>query len=108
MGLLDEVLDKQGIKAISDLNEEEKKIYSEWEGILNAKEITIDELKKFLVTEISNAELQLLNPNNSKEIDIFYKATLRILKVMSGFINSPENSKEWLKDYLASQFKVRS
>lgn len=104
--MLDKILEKIGIKSYEDLNEEEKKTYREWEKILSKGEITIEELKKFIINQITVLELQILNPDNSKEKDVFLKSQLRILRVLLGFIESPKKSREWLEGYLKSIFKA--
>lgn len=102
MSSLHNLLEKLGLK-YEDLTEEEKKTYTEWNETLIQSEITIDDLKKFIPSQIEQLEHSQNDYQNSKEKDLFLKAQIRNLKMIQSFILGPEQRRKWLEDHLNKQ-----
>jgi hypothetical protein len=99
---LSQLLDRLKLK-YEDLTEEEKKTYTEWSEILSQSEVTVDDLKKFIPSQIEQLEHQQNDYQNSKEKDLFLKAQIRNLKMIHAFILGPEQRRKWLEDHINKQ-----
>ena len=104
MSSLHNLLDKLGLK-YEDLTEEEKKTYTEWSQTLSQPEVTIDDLKKFIPSQIEQLEHSQNDYQNSKEKDLFLKAQIRNLKMIHAFILGPEQRRKWLESHIQSRIK---
>ena len=102
MSVLHNLLEKLNLK-YEDLTAEEKKTYDEYTQVLSQPEITIDDLKKFIPTQLERLESEQNDYRNSKEKDLFLKAQIRNLKMIHSFIQGPEARKKWLEDTLNKQ-----
>lgn len=102
--LLHNLLEKLGIK-YEDLTVEEKKTYTQWSEAFAQKEITIDDLKKFLPSYIDRLEYDLNSYENSKDKDLYLKAALRNAKMVLAFITGPEKRREWLEKHIEQRLK---
>src|ERR687884_2128121 len=101
---LHSLLEKLGIKYES-LSEEEKKTYEQWSQNLTQKDVTIDDLKKFLPSYIDRLEYYLNSYENSKDKDLYLKAALRNAKMVLAFITGPEKRREWLEKHIEQRLK---
>jgi uncharacterized protein (UPF0335 family) len=102
MSVLHNLLEKLGLK-YEDLTAEEKKSYDEYTQILSQPEITIDDLKGFIPSQIERLESEQNDYRNTKEKDLFLKAQIRNLKMIHSFIQGPEARKKWLEETLNKQ-----
>src|SRR5580700_3767186 len=57
--MLDQILQKLGLKSIDDLKPAEKATWMQWATILGKKDVTIEDLKKFLPVELERATVEL-------------------------------------------------
>lgn len=87
------------------LTAEEKKTYEQWSQILTQKEVTIDDLKKFLPSYIDRLEYDLNSYDNSEKKDLYLKAAIRNAKMMLAFITGPEKRREWLEKHIEQRIK---
>lgn len=104
MSSLHNLLEKLGLK-YEDLTEEERKTYTEWNETLVQSEVTIDDLKKFIPSQIEQLEHSQNDYQNSKEKDLFLKAQIRNLKMIQAFILGPEQRRKWLEQHIQSRIK---
>ena len=58
--LLGKYLKKQGVTEFSQLTEEEKQTYREWDEVLSGRKLTDDDVKLFLDTEIEETTKKLI------------------------------------------------
>ncbi len=104
MPSLNSLLEKLGL-SYDKLTAEEKKTYQEWENVFTQKEVTIDDLKKFLPSYIDRLEYDQTSYENSKDKDLYLKAALRNAKMMLAFITGPEKRREWLEKHIEQRLK---
>lgn len=104
MSKLHSLLERLGLK-YEDLTEEEKKTYTEWNETLIQSEVTIDDLKKFIPSQIEQLEQSQNSYENSKDKDLFLKAQIRNLKMIHAFLLGPEQRRKWLEQHIESRIK---
>ena len=104
MPSLHSLLEKLGL-SYDKLSEEEKKTYEQWSQVLTQKEVTIDDLKKFLPSYIDRLEYDLNSYENSKDKDLYLKAAIRNAKMILAFIIGPEKRKAWLEQHIEQRLK---
>ena len=75
-------------------------------AILEKRDITIEDLKKFLPIELKRATAELRKHDNSPAKDSYYKAYGDILDTILTFIVSPEKEREQLKTMLKQKYGV--
>jgi len=98
--LIDRVLNRRGIKGVEDLRGEERKQYDVWNAVLNKPDITIDDLKRLLPKEIERAKAELVKYDNSSQRDLYFKAVLRNLEMLTLLITIPEKQRQELSAQL--------
>lgn len=103
MSILHQWLENRKLK-YEDLSAEEKKDYDYYSQVLNAPEVTIEDLRAFLPKQIERLENEQNDYQNSRDKDLFLKAQIRNLKMILAFIHSPEAKKKWLEETLKKQF----
>lgn len=101
--ILDKMLKKLGVRSATELNEEEKKTFREWEVSLQGRQITQEEYRKFLESELQVAITRLSEINLSKEDEIFRKVEVRMIKKILNFLDMPLIEKKLLEKQLESQ-----
>ena len=71
---------------------EEESIHKEWQKFWEQKEVTVEKIKETLKMVVNSVEIELINPENSKEKDLFLKAQLKNAKIILGLIGQSERS----------------
>lgn len=104
MSALHNLLEKLGLK-YENLTEAEKKTYQEWSDVLSQPEITIEDLKKFIPTQLDVLEQQQTDYQNSEKKDLYLKACIRNLKMIQAFILGPEQRKAWVEKNINNKLK---
>lgn len=87
--MLEKFLKKLGLNSYTELNEEEKKTFKEWEEALNGRKITDKDVEDFLQTELDKSIARLTEVDLKKEDEIFRKVEVRFIKKLQDFLNSP-------------------
>jgi len=100
-------LQKLGIKGYDELSPQERQTYDQYQQLME-REVTLDDLKKMIPTLISMLDEQLLNPENSKETDLFLKARIKNLRDLNAFITLPERNRKALQATFESLLKIKS
>lgn len=102
--LLTKFLKKVGVEDYSELSEVEKATYKEWEAILN-KEIRIEDVAKYLETQISRLNKDLRNAVTSGNDREALKMTAKIenYEAIILFIREPLERRKSLEQELLSQ-----
>ena len=104
MPSLNSLLERLGL-SYDKLTAEEKKTYEQWSQTLTQKDVTIDDLKKFLPSYIERLEYDQTSYENSKDKDLYLKAAIRNAKMMFAFITGPEKRREWLEKHIEQRLK---
>ncbi len=104
--MLDELLHKLGLSRYEDLREEERYVYRQWASILTTKDVTIEDLKKFLPGELDRARAEAEKYENSEKRDLFFKAYSRLLTTLTQIITTPAVQREQLRERLKKQFNL--
>ena len=102
--MLEQILQKLGLKSIDDLKPAEKATWMQWATILGKADITIEDLKKFLPIELERASVELRKHDNSAQKDAYYKAYGDILATITKVINSPTQERDSLKAMLRQKY----
>ena len=104
--MLDQILQKLGLKSIDDLKPAEKATWMQWASILGKRDVTIEDLKKFLPQELERATVELRKHENSAAKDSYYKAYGDILALITKFITSPEGERDSLRSMLKQKYGI--
>jgi hypothetical protein len=106
--MIQEFLEKLGIRSVDELTDEERKTYQQWSSVLSKPETTIEDLRAFLPKEIARMEDLLNRYDNTEKADIYYKACLRNLKLVTNIITTPEKERMQLREQLQQRFGSHS
>lgn len=93
--IVDQILEKKGIKSKSDLSPEELGVINAIEKITSAQ-FNQREMRDFFIKEKNWADDNLLNEcyNNNAKKDMFFRAYARLCKTFIGKVDSFNNSKD--------------
>lgn len=91
--LLKLALKKLNATEFSQLSEEEKQTYRDWDEILSGKKITDEDVKNFFDSELDEVLIKLVNPTLSEREDVFLKMKLEFLRKVKGLLLRPEMEK---------------
>jgi hypothetical protein len=78
----------------------------QWASILGKRDVTIEDLKKFLPTELERATVELRKHENSTQKDSYYKAYGDILALITKFITAPEAERDSLRSMLKQKYNL--
>jgi hypothetical protein len=102
--MIDQILQKLGIRSIDDLKPAERATWMQWTSILAKGDVTIEDLKKLLPIELERARDELLKYENSKEKDLFHKAYITALETITKIVTTPTQERENLKSMLIKKY----
>lgn len=102
---MQEWLKRIGVGSFSELNEDEKNTYREYEEALSGRKITDKDIQDFFENELSTAVSRLTEVNLSKEDEIFRKVEVRLIKKIISFINAPQVEKQFAKQAMEQLIK---
>lgn len=88
--MLQQYLKKLGLTSFSQLNEEEKKTFREWEEILSGRKLTDKEVEDWLNTEYDLATSRITEEGLSRDVITFRQVEIKFIKKILNFINSPK------------------
>jgi len=104
--MLDQILQKLGLKSIDDLKPAERATWVQWSAILGKRDVTIEDLKRILPVEIARAQAELLKYENSPQKDLFQKAYITALETITKIVITPEHERESLKAMLKQKYDL--
>ena len=104
--MLNQILEKLGVKDYSELKDQERQTYLQWSDILNKPDLTIEDLKKFLPRELERANEELRHWENTDKKEMYFKAYTRLLKMLTDFLTAPEKERAALEAQLKKQFNI--
>ena len=98
MSILSRILEKKGIKDITQLDTEERETFEHYQAILSKKDISVEDLKHFLQAQIKVIEAKWKDYGTQSKADlipyhVIYRSLLDI-------ITSPQAEREQLEKYL--------
>jgi len=95
--MLENYLKKIGVDSFSDLNEEEKATYRDWEISLSGRKLTDGDVEIFLANELDMAVSRLTAVNLTIEDAAFRKAEVKLIKMIQAFLNGPLVEKSYVE-----------
>jgi len=97
MDTLKKYLDKIGVTEFSELSQEEKDTYRDWDNALSGRKISDEDVAEFLTTEEQDVINKLKSMKLEKREDIFLKMKLEFIGKIKTFLMSPELEKQMVK-----------
>jgi hypothetical protein len=104
--MLQELLEKLGIKSFDELTSEEQKTYQEWGRVLAAPEVSMDDVRKLVAIESQRAHDELKKFDNSERRHTFYQALSHLADTLNIFLDTPSAQRDSLRAHLRTTFKV--
>lgn len=104
--MLEEVLKKIGVSEYGELNDFEKQTFDSWQSVLSTKELTVQGIKKFIESQLSINQKEIMKFDNSVMKDIYLKAVIRNLTALDIFLNEKERTKKHLAKQLSEKFNI--
>ena len=97
---LQKLLIKKGIKDTSELNDEEKAIFENWNKVLSKEELSVNDIREFCQNQIDviNGKWKDLNLENSRKAEMIPYFT--VYQTLLQAINSPKAIREQLEKHL--------
>jgi hypothetical protein len=99
MDILDKITELTGLK-FEDLNQAERETAMNWVTQMAEREITLEDIKSFILSMRQAVDNELAIDNLSKNRDLYLKARLKNLILFEAFLTSPEKAKKALELYL--------
>lgn len=97
--LLSQLLAKFKVKYES-LTGEEKLVYDQWNQSLQVPDVSIDDLKQFLSTQLALLHREQNSYENTKDKDLYLKAQIRNLEMILAFITGPDARRKWAAEQI--------
>lgn len=102
MSILAKYLKKLGVDDFSELSQEEKKTYREWEDALSGKKLTDDDISIFLQQEEDESIQKLTTKKLKTREDTFLKMKLDFVRRVRGYLKLPEAQKSAVENQIKS------
>lgn len=100
MGIMDEILQKVGLK-YDDLSKAERETLFSWSSSLKQKQLTVNTIKEHIQAMKFQVEKELADVGHNSKQDIFLKARLRNYMLLEAFLDSPEKAEQAIERALA-------
>lgn len=101
--LLQKIFQKRGIKSVEDLDPEEKATFANYERILSKREISVADIRQFMIFQINSIEMRWRDnkvPQADKSELIPYHT---VYKTLLQAIDAPEAERVALEQVLLQQ-----
>lgn len=105
MDFLKKYLDKLGVKNFSELTEDEKETYRNWEEALVGRKLTDDDVATFLVRTENEVIDKLVSSSVHDDKDAQLKAELNIIRKIKDFLKTPELERKMMESNLSNLLK---
>jgi hypothetical protein len=105
MDYLKKYLNKLGVKNFSELSEDEKETYRNWEKALEGRNLTDDDVAMFLIRTENELIEKLVNLSGYDDKDAQLKAELNIIRKIKEFLRTPELEKKMMEQNLLNLLK---
>jgi len=97
MNILEKYLTKLHVKEFSELQDDEKETYRNWQSVLEGRKLTDEDVSRFLKTEEEETIQKLVSQHNKDREDTFLKMKLDFIRKIKYFLDSPRVEKEVLE-----------
>ena len=77
------------------LTVDEQKTFDQWQNSLGARDVTIEDLRKFLATLVKKLHAEQNDYTNDPAKDLFLKAQIRNADMILAFVTGPEATRQW-------------
>lgn len=104
---IDDILERVGLQ-YEDLKREEKETLDQWMQALKQRKVTVETIKKHIVSMRETVERELATSKLGTKEDTFLKARLRNYLLLEAFLVSPERAKEALENAIAGMIPRKS
>ncbi len=106
MNIVDKIFKKRGIKDRTELSKEEQSTLSMYERILSKKELTLADLKEFILGRIAQIEGRWSDQNfdNAKKAELIPQHT--VYKTILKALDAPQLEREALERSLLSMLEI--
>lgn len=104
MSILTKIFEKRGIKDVTELDTEERETFENYEKILSRPDITLEDVKKFIESQIGIIEARWKDYDRKDKGDLIAYHT--IYKTLLNLINAPQAERKALEDYLIQLHKL--
>ena len=103
--LLTKLLQKKNLN-VEMLDKEEKETFENWDRVLSKKELTIEDIKKFLENQIGIIEQKWKDYNltDKRKAELIPYHT--VYKTLLAAISSPTNERSAMEQYLTQQINT--
>ena len=95
--LLNKFLHKLGLQSYTQLNDEERKTYKDWEEALSGRRLTDEDVKVFFETQIEDTMVKLISTKITDKEDTFLKMKLELIRAVQTFLDSPRIEKKMVE-----------
>lgn len=103
--ILSKLFAKRGIESFDQLNEEEKTTFRTWDKILSKEDMTLDDLKQFIASQLAIIDAKFKDYNltrvQKEELLPYYT----VYKALHDAIVAPKHEREALEAYLIKQLE---
>lgn len=103
MDILKTFLKKRNVDDFSQLTEEEKETYREWDIVLSGRKLTDEDVIKFLDEELAEVQFKIVNPDQPQRTFVFLQMKLEFINKLKFFLSSPQTEKETLERNIKNQ-----
>ena len=100
MNILSKLLNKKGIKDVSELSAEERIVFDNYERVLSKESLNVEDVKKFLEIQIGSIETKWKDYNYGEDKKAKLLPYHTCYKTLLQAINAPLAEKEALEKYL--------
>ena len=104
MSILSKIFEKKGIKDITELDKEERETFENYEKILSKPDLTLEDVKHFIESQIGIIETKWKDYGNQNKADLIPYHT--IYCTLRDLIKSPQVEREQLEQYLKNLHKL--
>ena len=99
---LEKILEKRGIKDVSELDPTEQETFDKWNKSLSDGVITVDKIEDFCRQQLDIIDLKFKDMDNSAEKNQRLIILHNVYKSMLGAISKPKQEREQLEKFLLS------
>ena len=98
MSILKDIFKKRGIKDITELDKEERETFEKYETILSKPDLTLEDVKHFVESQIGIIEAKWKNYDRQNKADLIPYHT--VYRALLDVINSNQVERVQLEKYL--------
>jgi hypothetical protein len=105
--MLQQFLNKLGVKGYEDLNQEEKQVFQQYQEVLT-KEVTVADIKTLVKNQIDAILISMAEYSNDSRKEMYLKARLRDMMMIKALLEAPDKAKENLKQVIKGLYESKA